>query len=113
MPVRIAAGLAVSAIALAIAGRRFFYLFRLIAAGRPDRGRFRHVGGRIWAELVEVGGQKKLLRRPVAGLAHAFTFWGFTILFLTIIESFGDLFSKNFSIPGIGTSPVLGFIEDF
>jgi Fe-S oxidoreductase len=33
-------------------------------------------------------------------------------LLLTIIEAYGDLFSKTFAIPGIGTWPVIGFIED-
>ncbi|MHB8437924.1 MAG: (Fe-S)-binding protein [Acidimicrobiales bacterium] len=109
---RIALGLAVTAIAFAIAGRRFYYLFRLVGVGRPDPARFRNIPASIWAELVEVGGQKKLFKRTVPGLAHAFTFWGFTILFLTIIEAYGDLFKKTFSIPGIGTSPILGCIED-
>ncbi len=39
--------------------------------------------------------------------------WGFTVLLLTIIEAYGDLFTQYFHIPGIGTSPVVGFIEDF
>ena len=113
MVVRIVVGMAVTAAAAAVAGRRFAYLLRLVSKGHSDPGRFRNIPGRIWAELVEVGGQKKLFKRTVPGLAHAFTFWGFTILLLTIIEAYGDLFSKTFSIPGIGTSPVLGFVEDF
>ena len=36
-------------------------------------------------------------------LAHFFTMWGFTILLLTIIEAYGDLFNKDFHIPLIGT----------
>jgi Fe-S oxidoreductase len=111
--VRIVVGMAVTAAAFAVAGRRFAYLLRLVSKGHSDPGRFRDVPSRIWAELVEVGGQKKLFKRTVPGMAHAFTFWGFTVLLLTIIEAYGDLFSKTFSIPGIGTSPVLGFIEDF
>src|SRR5262249_14742177 len=31
---------------------------------------------------------------------------------LTIIEAYGDLFSRTFAIPGIGHWPVIGFIED-
>jgi Fe-S oxidoreductase len=112
MPVRIAIGMAVTALALAVAGRRLAFLFRLVRSGRPDHGRLRNIPARLRAELVEVIGQRKLLNRTVPGLAHAFTFWGFTILLLTIIEAFGDLFSKTFAIPGIGTSPALGFIED-
>ena len=109
MLVRIVVGFAITALCGAIAGRRFLYLLRLVASGRSDPGRFRNVGSRVWAELVEVGGQKKLLKRPLPGLAHAFTFWGFTVLFATIIEAYGDLVDKSFLLT---SSPVLGFIED-
>ncbi len=53
------------------------------------------------------------MKWTLPGLAHAFTFWGFTVLILTIIEAYGDLFQKNFAIPGIGHSAFIGFIEDF
>ena len=46
-------------------------------------------------------------------MAHAFTFWGFTILFLTIIEAFGALFQRDFHIPLIGHTAFIGFLEDF
>ena len=57
-------------------------------------------------------GQRKLLKWTVPGAAHAATFWGFTVLLLTIIESFGALFSRTFSIPWIGHWAFIGFIED-
>ncbi len=110
MLVRIVVGMALTAAAFAVAGRRFFYLLRLVAKGRSDPGRFRNVPARLWAELVEVGGQKKLFKRTVPGMAHAFTFWGFTVLLATIIEAYGDLFDKTFYLT---TSPALGFFEDF
>src|ERR1700722_4521337 len=102
MPVRIALGMAVTAIALAIAGRRFYWISRLVRSGRPAPARERHPRMRAEAELVEVGGQRKRLRWTVPGLAHAFTFWGFTILLFTIIEAYGDLFKKTFAIWGFG-----------
>jgi Fe-S oxidoreductase len=107
--VRIVVGFAITALCGAVAGRRFAYLLRLVASGTSDPGRFRNIGGRIWAELVEVGGQKKLLKRPLPGLAHALTFWGFTVLLATIIEAYGDLVDKTFLLT---SSPILGFIED-
>jgi len=113
LTIRIVLGLAVTALAFLIAGRRFYFLFRLVSAGRSDPARFRNVPTRIWAELSEVGGQKKLFKRTVPGLAHAFTFWGFTILLFTILEAYGDLFQKTFHVPLIGQTAVLGFIEDF
>jgi len=48
----------------------------------------------------------------VPGLAHVFSFWGFLILGLTILESFGALFIPDFHVPVIGTWPVVGFMED-
>ena len=57
-------------------------------------------------------GQRKLLKWSVPGTAHALTFWGFTVLLLTIIESYGDLFSRTFSIPWIGHWAFIGFVED-
>src|SRR5580698_10570287 len=113
MPLRIAVGMALTALALAIAGRRFYWISRLIRSGQPAPGRTRNPRIRAEAELVEVGGQRKLLRWTVPGLAHAFTFWGFTILLFTIIEAYGDLFKRTFAIWGFGHNPVLGFIEDF
>ena len=113
MPLRLGIGLGVTAVMFAIAGRRFFWLFRLIAAGQPAPDRFKDLGKRVKAEVVEVGGQRKLLKWPVPGAAHAMTFWGFTILLLTIIEAYGDLFQRNFHIPLIGQTAVIGFVEDF
>jgi len=113
MLVRIVIGFGASALAFAIAGRRMWTISRLIRSGQPAPERLRGLRIRAGAEVVEVGGQKKLLRWTVPGLAHAFTFWGFTVLFLTIIEAYGDLFKKTFAIWGFGHNPVLGFIEDF
>jgi len=111
--VRIAIGGAITLIALAVAGRRFFWLFTLIRSGQPAQGRLDDLPTRIWSEISEVGGQRKLLKWSVPGLAHAFTFWGFTVLILTIIEAFGGLFDDDFHIPLFGHWAAIGFLEDF
>ena len=114
MPVRIAIGLAVTIIAVVIAGRRFHWLSRLVRAGQPAPDRTRgSMRPRAEAEVTEVAGQRKLLKWTVPGTAHFFTMWGFTILLLTIIEAYGDLFTKYFHIPLIGTWSWVGFLEDF
>jgi Fe-S oxidoreductase len=107
--VRIGIGLALTAIAFAIAAGRLFWLYRLGRAGQPVADRKFTVGEFLRAQLVEVFGQRKLLKWSVPGVAHFLTFWGFVILFLTIIEAYGALFSDNF---GIGHWAGLGFIED-
>lgn len=59
---RIAIGLAITAIALVTAGRRFWWIGRLVRSGQPAPGRFGGLAGRIWVELTEVVGQRKLLK---------------------------------------------------
>jgi Fe-S oxidoreductase len=113
VPVRLAIGLGVTAIMFAIAGRRMFWLYRLISVGQPAPDRFKNIPKRVKAELVEVGGQKKLLQWTVPGIAHAMTFWGFTILLFTILEAYGALFQRDFHVPLIGHTAALGFLEDF
>ncbi len=114
MPVRIILGIGVTVIGFGIAARRFHWLSRLIGSGKPDPSRTRgSIVPKAEAEVTEVAGQRKLLQWTVPGLAHFFTMWGFTILLLTIIEAYGDLFDTDFHIPGIGTWNWVGFIEDF
>jgi Fe-S oxidoreductase len=111
---RIAIGLAITVVGLALVVWRAWFLWRLVASGpRAAPPRMRDIPAQLKAELLDVFGQRKLLRRPIPGIAHFFVFWGFIILLFTIIEAYGDLFSKTFAIPGIGHSQALGFVEDF
>ena len=43
---------------------------------------------RLRAEATVVVGQRKLLQRLFPGLVHAFIFWGFVVLFPTIVLAF-------------------------
>jgi Fe-S oxidoreductase len=113
---RIVIGLVLTVVALGVAARRLWWLRRLAGTGQPAPERFayarEHLGTDLRTQAVEVFGQRKLLKWSVPGMAHALTFWGFIVLILTIIEAYGDLFSRTFSIPGIGTWPAIGFLED-
>src|SRR5215210_793704 len=100
-------------LALAVAGRRVFWLYRLMRSGQPAPGRLDGIGKRAWSQLTEVFGQRRLLLWSVPGLAHFLKFWGFVILAATILEAYGALFDRDFAIPLIGHWPVLGFLEDF
>ncbi|MGH3275986.1 MAG: Fe-S oxidoreductase, partial [Streptosporangiaceae bacterium] len=116
MTVRIIIGLALTVIAAVIAGRRLWWLYRLARSGQPAPERIaalrEHPGRGAGTQVTEVLGQRKLLQWTVPGIAHFLTFWGFLILFLTIIEAYGDLVSQKFAIPGIGTWAWVGFLED-
>jgi Fe-S oxidoreductase len=114
--VRIIIGLALTVAAFAIAGRRLWWLYRVARTGQPAPERVAavrgHPGRDVSTQATEVIGQRKLLQWSVPGAAHAATFWGFIVLLLTILEAYGDLFSRTFAIPWIGHWPVIGFIED-
>ena len=112
-PVRLAIGLGMTVLALAVAGRRVLWLYRLIRSGQPAPGRLDGIGRRARTQIAEVFGQRKLLKWSVPGAAHFLTFWGFIILAATILEAYGALFDRDFAIPLIGRWPVLGFLEDF
>ena len=104
MVLRMIIGLGVTVIAFAVAGRRVWWLKRLAFSGQPAPERVAyarsHPGREAEVELTEVVGQRKLLKWSVPGAAHAATFWGFTVLLLTIIEAYGALFSRRAASPG-------------
>ena len=97
--------------------RRVVFLYRLITAGQPAPGRIEGVTGRLGAalkrQLVEVFGQRKLLKWSLPGAAHFFVFWAFVILASVYLEAYGALFDSHFAIPLIGRWAVLGFLQDF
>ena len=109
---KLAIGLVITFLAVALSGRRAEQLVRLIGVGQPAPERFEGAGARLRAELVEVFGQRKLLKRPLPGIAHFLTFWGFVLLLTTILETWGELFSDSFAIPLVGHWSALGFVQD-
>jgi Fe-S oxidoreductase len=111
--VRLVIGLLMTVVAFSLAGRRLLTLVRLGRRGQPvEPGRTADVGSRVRAEVVEVLGQRKLLQWTVPGIAHVLAFWGFILLMLTLVESYGALFDRDFHIPVIGNASWLGFLED-
>jgi Fe-S oxidoreductase len=109
--VRLILGLLITVVVFGLAARRAKFLYELIKSGQPV-DRFDHLGARLWAQVKEVFGQRKLLKWSIPGLAHAFTFWGFVLLLSVYLEAYGTLFDHDFHIPLIGRWSVLGFAQD-
>jgi Fe-S oxidoreductase len=111
---RISLALLMLVVTAAIAGRRILWLVKLIRSGTKDEGRKDNLGDRVKDELLEVFGQKRLLKWSGPGLAHFFTFWGFVVLGATVVEAMGALvLSQDFALPILGHARWLGFLEDF
>src|ERR1700733_11310311 len=106
-------------VALPVAARRVWFLYRLITSGQPAPDRVKYVtknlGAAVRNQVVEVFGQRKLLKWSVPGAAHFFVFWAFVILGSVSLEAFGILFSRNpkWHIWLIGRWDLLGFLQDF
>jgi Fe-S oxidoreductase len=81
--------------------RRALFLTRLVLAGKPADRRD-NVLARLEQEAVVVLGQQKLLQRLAPGLMHAFIFWGFLVLFPTIVIAMIGAVDKHETIPWLG-----------
>ncbi|MGO9070589.1 heterodisulfide reductase-related iron-sulfur binding cluster [Mycobacterium sp.] len=111
--IRLVVGLGMTAIIAVLALRRVLWLAKLTLSGQPVSGRTDVIGTRVWTEITEVFGQRRLLKWSIPGVAHFFTMWGFFILLTVYIEAYGVVFQPNFHIPLIGRWDVLGFLQDF
>jgi len=85
----------------ALFGRRALLLYRLIRSGKPA-ARFSDVPARAKAEAVVVVGQSKLLQRLLPGLMHAAIFWGFLVLFPTILIAMIGAVDPHATLPWLG-----------
>ena len=111
--IRLVLGLGMTAVVGVLALRRVLWLYKLVMSGQPVSGRTDDVGARVWTQIAEVFGQRRLLKWSLPGLAHFFTMWGFFILLTVYIEAYGVLFQPNFHIPIIGRWDALGGLQDF
>ncbi|SOJ53014.1 Lactate utilization protein A [Mycobacterium simulans] len=111
--IRLVLGMGMTTVVAALALKRVWWLYKLVMSGQQASGRTDNLGARIWAQIAEVFGQRKLLQWSLPGLAHFFTMWGFFILLTVYIEAYGVLFQPNFHLPVIGRWDALGALQDF
>jgi Fe-S oxidoreductase len=64
-------------------------MIALISIGKPEN-RLDHLWVRFRKMIMVAIGQTKLFREPVAGVMHAFIFWGFLVLLSSILEAIGE-----------------------
>jgi Fe-S oxidoreductase len=110
----VASGIALAAV-IAVAGalflRRARLLYRIVRLGRPvDRSG--DVAHRVRDEAAIVLGQRKLLQRLVPGVVHALIFWGFLVLFPTIVMAFLAAVDRDWTLPWLGRQGWFFFLVD-
>jgi Fe-S oxidoreductase len=74
--------------------------------------RFGDVPKRVENEAVIVLGQRKLLQRLVPGLIHAAIFWGFLVLFPTIVIAMIGAVDRESTLPWLGHQGWFAFMAD-
>src|SRR6266446_3230478 len=100
-PIAAAALAAVLIVAISLFGRRAWLLYRLVRMGKPLK-RFDDLPARARAEAIVVVGQSKLLQRLLPGLMHAAIFWGFIVLFPTIVIAMIGAADPHATLPWLG-----------
>jgi Fe-S oxidoreductase len=94
-------------VSLGVFGYRVYRRYEHMRLGQPA-GPFTDWGARIKALGVFVLGQRRLFRLLKPGTAHFFIFWGFLLLFPTIVQAILEGVYPGFALPIIGTfGPVL------
>ena len=81
-------------------------------AGHPADRRYDDTAGRVRNEAVIVLGQKKLFQRLLPGAMHAAIFWGFLVLFPTIVIAMIGAVDRRATLPWLGAEDGYALLVD-
>src|SRR5437016_6199706 len=95
--------------ALILFGLRVGELITLLVKARRE-DRTDHIDDRIGEFFLVVLGQSGVLRDPIPGIAHFFTFWGFIVIQFGLLNLILGAF--NGSLPLLGDNPIFATILD-
>jgi len=98
-------------VAFGLFGVQAWRLFRIVRQGKPT-ARFDDLPSRARAEAVVVVGQSKLLQRLGPGLMHAVIFWGFIVLFPTIVIAMIGAVGPHATLPWLGAQGWYALLVD-
>src|SRR2546430_8942550 len=95
--------------ALILVGLRVGELITLLVKARRE-DRTDHIDDRIGEFFLVVLGQSGVLRDPIPGIAHFFTFWGFIIIQFGLLNLILGAF--NGSLPLLGDNRIFAIVLD-
>jgi Fe-S oxidoreductase len=102
---------AVVAASVAVFTRRARARLGVLRASRP-MDRTWEPGARARRELSHVLGQRKLFQKALPGMMHASIFWGFLVLFPTILDAAISVVDPDAHLPLLGEAPWFLFVVD-
>lgn len=99
-------------VGLGLFSRTMYYKIQLLMALEPAH-RANHIKERLKNVVVLAIGQKRLVGRKkewIAGIMHAFIFWGFCVLLIRSLSLYGEGFVKGFQLPIFGNDSIIGYL---
>jgi Fe-S oxidoreductase len=98
----IVVSLALTFVAVALAARAVSQMFAVVRLGQPAFERTNNPAQRVVTMLRETVAHTRMLKWTWIGAAHWFVFFGFILLFLTLVTAYGQIFDSGFALPLIG-----------
>ena len=107
--------LIVACTAACLSGLRFTQLLKMMKMHQGKVERLDHLQARISTLIINVLGQKAVLRKKYAGIMHATIFWGFLVITTGTLEQFCTTLYQPANFEFIGQLPYRGlvFLQDF
>jgi Fe-S oxidoreductase len=104
------------ALTLVVFGRRLYRLLWVrLRLGQPSGG-YSQWGERIKSLLIYVAAQLRLFRFLIPGTSHFFIFWGFVLLFPTIVKAIAEglfaFITPEFKLPLLDSLGPLALLQD-
>lgn len=101
-----------TAFGLTLFVRGLVAMVRVIAAGKPEGGRWSPLLERIWTALRVTVLHTTFKQRPVVRAAHWLVMVSFVALVLTLVTSYAQLFDPLFVLPLIGNTAWWGWTTE-
>ena len=101
--------------AFGYSGYRLFLLIKMMKAHQGKSDRWDEIPSRIATAIVNVLGQKAVLKKKSIGIAHTIIFWGFIIITVGTLEQFVSTLYQPANFEFIGHTPYsfLVGLQDF
>ena len=101
-----------AAVSVIASGLRWRKLLGLMQRTTRHESRLDHPLARVRAFFVYVVAQGRLLRWPLAGVLHAFIFWGFVVLLTAIAQGIVEALWQGFQFNQLPGSGAIAFLQD-